>query len=190
MEFSTEGFERTEKVGEYIKPGVVEMQITKIEYFESSLKKTPGMRFSFEGMPQEALSGNGQKMTCEFWLSDKAWPYTQGSLCDIADALGNREQLDKIKVSGAKEYILAISDIFTGKFARYLVQGEEIEGSEGKENWVKATLPLYPKVESMEIKDTKLFFDADKHISKLVVPDVDAMAKESATADGNDGLPF
>ena len=100
------------------------------------------------------------------------------------------DQLDKVKVSGAKEYILAISDIFTGKFARYLVQGEEIEGSDGKENWVKATLPLYPKVESMEIKDTKLFFDADKHISKLVVPDVDAMAKESATADGNDGLPF
>ena len=190
MEFSTEGFERVEKVGEYIKPGIVEMKITKVEYFESSLKKTPGMRFSFESKPEETLGGNGQKMTCEFWLSEKAWPYTQGSLCDIADALEKREALDQIKGGGGQEYVLAISDIFTDKFARYLVQGEEIEGSEGKENWVKATLPLYPKVESMEIKETKLVFDANKHISKLVVPDVEAMSKESAPSDGNDGLPF
>lgn len=187
MEFSTKGFERKERVGQYIKPGIAEMQITKLEYFESSNKKTPGIRMYFEGQPMEELNGEGQKMDCDFWLSEKAWPYTQGSLCDIADALGVREELDKIKVSGAEEYIVAISTIFVGKFARYLVNGEEIEGSDGKENWVKATLPLYPKVESLDVKETKLFFDANKHIQRLVVPDVEEMIEGEET---KDDLPF
>ena len=34
MEFSTKGFERKERVGQYIKPGIAEMQITKLEWFE------------------------------------------------------------------------------------------------------------------------------------------------------------
>lgn len=187
MELSTEGFERKEKVGEYVKPGIVEMQITKIEYFESSRQQTPGIKIHFEGKPIEELGGNGQKMESDFWLSEKAWPYTQGSLCDIADALEVREKLDKVKVKGAEEYVLAISDIFTGKFARYLVQGEEIEGNDGKENWVKATLPLYPKVESMDVEETKLYFDENKHIQKLVVPDVEEMLEGEKE---KDDLPF
>ncbi len=189
MNFSTNGFEEEEKefASPYIRPGVHEAKVKSIEYFESSKKGTPGIKFTFEGRKVgEQLDGPVAETS--LWLSEKAWEYTQRTLTRMASAFDTREALDAVEVDGAKEYVEAITPHIVGIWARFLFIGEEVEGRDGKNNWFKATLPFYAQIEGLEVtqEESKITFNEEKHLEKLPEPTEEDMVATSTT----DDLPF
>ena len=175
-----------EFVSPYIRYGVQEIQITGVEAFTSP-NEYPGLKFTAEGYPEEKLDGESPKMDSTFWLTERAIKHTLGTLANIADALGVRKELDAVDLDNTEEYAEAITPILRGKFFRALLTGKEIEASEeGKSNWFKSQLPLYVKCESLDVTETRLVFDAQKHLERLEIPTTEEMAEEAT----NDDMPF
>lgn len=192
--FGTEGHEVEEKVfvSKFLEPGIHVCKIQKVEYQASSQKGTPGMVIVLEGKPMEDLEGKGQTAETNWWLSEKAWPYTKDRVTILADKLGVRANLDAIKSDSAEEYANALNGIFAGKAGRFKLAGAEIAGKfdedKGvqKKNWFKGEIAGYGFVEPLSIKasESKLTFDKSDPYDMKMLPaaDTEAAAAPAATS--------
>lgn len=177
--FNTQGTNTEERGGisKFIAPGIHVCMIKNVEFFTSQ-GGTPGMKLLLVTAPVKGLvdeSGNEIGQTCEhvYWLSPKAWSYTNAKgteggtkvqLAKIADKLNIREQLDSITAGTPEEYVKAVAQLFRNKKARFAFGGEEVIPSDPeKKMWVKASLLGFKFVESLvEVPndaDTKLVYD-------------------------------
>tara|TARA_R110000803_G_scaffold71102_4_gene134183 strand:+ start:21584 stop:22192 length:609 start_codon:yes stop_codon:yes gene_type:complete len=193
MDFNTKGHEVSEKgeyVSAYLKPGIHTAKITNIAYGESR-GGTPKLVITHETKPVEGLEGKGQIATTEWWMSEKAWPYTKDRLVVMADKLEVRETLDNITASDASNYCMALNGAFTNKAARWKFSGEEIKGgldNEGnkKNDWWKASLAGFGFCESLSISEenSELKFDES---NKYDMTPLKAEDKEEVSSSENNG---
>ena len=177
-----------EYVSPYVRYGVQEIRIASIEAYVSPNGKQ-GLKFSAEGQPNEKLNGNCPVMDTTLWLSDAAIKHTLATIRHMGEALGVENELDAINETEPEVYAKALTPLLCGKYFRALLHGKEIEGTDGKNNWFKAQIPLYVKCESLDTAETNLFFDADKHLERLAIPDAEEMA-EAHEENTSDDLPF
>ena len=213
-DFSGSGVDTTEerRPGKSIKPGIHVLKIADVEYFTSSQKGTPGIKFTLmtqpvEGLTNEAGETIGQKCTETWWLSPKAWDNngspngatwcTKAKLAILADKVGVREQYDNTKGSNAEEFVNNLVALFKGKFARFAVGGEESEftNDDGETiRFIRPKLLTFKFVESTDVADadTKLKYDENnpKHLERMEVADDDSNASfgsDNATSSGASG---
>lgn len=165
--------ETKEFVSKFIEPGITEAKISKIESIKASTG-TYGLKIYFETAPVEGLNGAGRTAEERMYLSEKATPITIGRLRRIADAIGVRAQFDEFQAEEAT-YGNAISSLFVNKPARYLFQGQEVAGKNGKPNWYKAELYNgFSFVEPLSVSPTKLVFNPSVHLKPLETVNVNA----------------
>lgn len=195
--FNTQGTDTTERSGisKFIAPGVHVCLIKNVEFFNSG-SGTPGMKLHLTTAPVPGLTddaGNNIGQTCEhtYWLSPKAWSYTNAKgaeggtkvqLARIADKLAVREQLDAISAETPEEYTKAVNALFKGKKARFAFGGQEIIPQDSSKSvWVKAELLSFKFVESLtdvpNDEDTKLVYDKTNayHFKKAEVTGQDVL---------------
>jgi len=201
--FGTEGKvveERGERISAFLAPGIHEAKIVGLEFMESR-GGTPGMKFTFEGKPHGGEFAHpagpqykGSTAETTYWLSEKAWKFTQERLITMADKLGVRAQLDAAKGANAEEYTNAIAPVLLGKTARWKFAGTEIEGKiadDGtkKNNWFKAELAAFGFAEALDTNPSKLKFDEThkydmKRLPEPLVEDNESpFASDSTTTD-------
>lgn len=162
---TNKNIESKEFVSKFIEPGITEAKITKIESIKAATG-TYGLKITFETAPVAGLNGMGRTAEERMYLSEKATPITVGRLRRIADAIGVRSQFDEFQADEAT-YGNAISSLFVNKSARYLFQGKEVAGKNGK-NWYKAELYTgFSFVEPLSVNPTKLVFNPDIHLKPL-----------------------
>lgn len=185
--------ERKEVVGPYLKPGITKLKVAHLEAVTSSVKKTPGIKITFEGESREELNGAGQTMDDTLYLTEKSMQYSMARLGEIAEAVGVREQIDAIQESETQNYINKVLPLIRGKFFRCKINGEEVEGREGKNNWFKAKLPFRHFAESLDVaeSESRLRFNKDDAYDMKRLPTVEQMASmpQPGNTDGDD-LPF
>lgn len=158
MNFSTKGIEvkDEQKVSKWLTPLKAHVAVIKnVEYFESSEKKTPGIKLTFMGKPMTELQGEGQKAEAQMWLSEAAYPYTQKTLLMIVDKMGKRDEFDNLtaEAKDAKDFVSAFRVVTQNKPMTYIFGGEEVilTNDEGEQNvWIKPTLARYGFVGSVE----------------------------------------
>lgn len=197
--FGTEGKvveERGERVSAFLTPGIHEAKIVGLEFMESR-GGTPGMKFTFEGKPHggdfahpAGPQHKGSTAETTYWLSEKAWKYTQERLITMADKLGVRSQLDAAKGANAEEYTNAVAPVLLGKTARFKFAGQEIEGKVAddgtkKNNWFKAELASFGFVEALDVTESKLKFDETNKYDMKRLPV--AMVEEATEDPFTDG---
>jgi hypothetical protein len=205
--FGTQGQVVEEKQGgvsAFLAPGIHEVKIVGVEYIESR-GGTPGIKLTFEGKPNgdnfnhpAGPQFKGSTAENTYWLSEKAWKYTQEKLILIADKLGVRTQLDAATGANAEEYTKAITPVFMGLAGRFKFAGQEIEGKiadDGtkKNNWFKAELAGYGFVEPLSVSadQSKLKFDENnkydmKRLPEALVEDTTSAADDAFGGDSDD----
>lgn len=213
MKFEGAGFEVTEgtsnKPGKSIKPGVEQAKISSIEYFESSQKKTPGLRMILETKPVDGLTDEnnnpmGQKATATMWLSEGAWDIdganwcTKARLTILADKLGLTKEFDAISSDSAEGFVNEVAKLFVGKAARFAFGGEwqTFEGDNGTIKFIRPSLLTFGFVESLKDvpndEDTKLKVDVDNpnHVKPLEVADDMSEDNVETTVDTTEDSPW
>lgn len=212
-DFSGSGVDTTEvgRPGKSIKPGIHVLQIADAEYFTSSQKGTPGIKFTLMSQPVEGLTDEsgktiGQKCTETWWLSPKAWDNsgspngatwcTKAKLAILADKLGVRDQYDNTRGANAEEFVNNLVPLFKGKKARFAVGGEEAEFTNDQGEviqFVRPKLLTFKFVESTDIADgdTKLKYDENnpKHLERMEKADNTSDDAPFATNEGSGAAP-
>lgn len=189
-EFTGSGVDTTEerKPGKSVRPGIHEMMIADMQYFESSENKTPAIKLTLMTAPVEGLvdeSGNtiGQKCEEMWWMSPKAWNNegkpngaawcTQAKLAILADKLGVREQYNATTAQGAEAFVNALAPIFKGKKARFAIGGKEDQFEKDGEmiKFVRPQLLTFKFVEELSVprEQTTLKYDENNpyHFIKM-----------------------
>ena len=205
-QFKAAGYEVKEgsgKPGKSIKPGIHQAIIVDVKYGESSQKKTPFIEFTHETAPVEGLkdeSGKviGQRARTTMYISDKSWDIKDAMWCVkarltlMATKLGVLEEFNKIEGDSAEEFVNKLVPLFKGKKARWVFGGEERSFKNDKDetiNFVQPFLNTFGFVENLTDvpanEDTKLKFDANKHIKKAEVADSVESDSAAPTADDN-----
>lgn len=181
--FGTEGkvVEERSSVSAFLTPGIHTARIAEVEFMESR-GGTPGIKFTFEGKPHAdgfthpaGPQFKGSTAETTYWLSEKAWKYTQQRLITIADKLGKRAELDAAKGEDAQSYVNAIAPIFKGLAGNWKFAGKEIEGKVAddgtkKNNWFKAELAGFGFVEPAGTEPSKLKFDETNKYDMVRLP--------------------
>jgi hypothetical protein len=205
-DFNGAGFNTEEKKpGKSLKPGIHVLKVSNVEYFESSQKKTPGIKITLMSKPVDGLLDDngkniGQKCTQTWWMSPAAWDVkgamwcTKAKLTVLADKLGVSDEFANTSAKSAEDFVNKVSKIFTNKAARFVVGGEETSftNDEGEViEFIRPELITYKFVESIKDvpndSDTKLKFDEDKHIKRMEkADDVEADSSFSNTSTNDD----
>jgi len=153
------------------------IRITGVIAGESNTKKTPFVKLEVEG-------ANGEKSTsAEMYVSTtikdgstmSAWNITARNLVGIIKSItgkSEQEAKDAILAKDNKDLASKLATLLVGKPFRAVFYGKEIQGKEGKNNWVKATM-MYTESMKTPISQTKLKFDVNnsKHMEKLPIVD-------------------
>lgn len=172
----------------YIKPGVYyNVNITSIEY-KAEDGIPPRIVLNYETQDGLVLEDDA------WFLTEKAENYTVGKLKHIAKALNMTDTLNQIfdkaidEGKGYDEVVKALDKNLTGNTIPVMkFQGKEIEGKEGRENWVKAKTSL-PPFASNDPENHSLTFDKENDIEYLETTDSDEVVVEEKNSD--DGLGF
>lgn len=179
--------EKKEFVSPYIKPGITVAKIAHIEHVELE-QGSNHLKVYMESEPKEALNGEPQKADFSMYVTPKAIPYTMSQIADIAEAAGtSKEEMDKIEAPDWDAYVEAVRPIIVGKFLRFKFKGEEIFNPKNNSTWLKAKLPTYSFVESVE-GESKLKYDPAKDITSLPKPDAEDMQATTESVDSD--MPF
>jgi len=153
-------------VSNYAKPGIYEnTTITKIVGSSPGEGKSDFLEITWETPTVEGVDNseslrNGQLIVDKLYMSEGASPVSYRKLNDIATVLlGSQEPLEAIEAVSIEDYGNQLTAVLANKPARWKFAGIEIEGGEGKQNWLKSVLPFKYFVESMEANPTRLRFD-------------------------------
>jgi hypothetical protein len=160
---------------ETIKPGISIVKVTAITNGVSTQKQTPYLEFTVE-------DSHGAELKQQYYLSTVVNPGKQKSAWDISKnailalvAASNSldETTAKTKMPNAKtaeELAQKLAILLTGKEFRLKVIGEEKVSQKGKK-YVASSFGSGVFCESKQIteSDSKLFFNAEKNITKLPI---------------------
>jgi len=214
MQFGTKGVEVKSgfKPGKFVSLGANELKIVNLEKVLSRdgtkfkivvhWESKPVTEEGFEG--HEGALGRIGKADLSIF-TDGNDQYIQdaiGTIATIGETLGVRDQLDNISATKIDDYLSQVLNVFKGKYAWWLIGGEEFEGkdADGKPK-IKFSLKLprfsfiapteadllaKMKDKTWPTKDTGWFF------KKLVKMDSDISVQDDFNAQGKpiNDLPF
>ncbi len=164
------------------------IRINTIMSGKSFTKQTPFIRIGTEGPNGELCESGDMYVSTDVKEGStlSAWSVTARKLVNLIMAVtGKSEDEAKAacKAADADDLAKKLSAILVGKPFRGVFYGEEIQGKEGKNNWVKAYFAINGTnkvkastnyaAESMKVAKSasKLKFDESKHVQKLPVGD-------------------
>lgn len=190
-------------VGKYINVGIQDLKINSIEVKTSAAGDKKQVTFNVEGpevkdLGFEAVEGAkgpvGRVKT--MYLSSEGQKAITAMFARIADAIGTREELNKVNAATLEEYVEAANKILTGKFAKFNVGGEEYINPKQKISVnlhfiVNYKAEIFNFVESLGMVTSKLKFDPTNtfHYKKAVQPDNIVNGTVGGNSDMSD-LPF
>ena len=174
----------------YIKPGVHEnVEVTGISTGEAK-SGTPYVQIDFK-------TPDGLTLEEKLYFSKDGTKYSLRKIIHLFTQHMERAVVDKAD-STAKtigQYATNLYNLIKGKKTRIKFVGEEIEGTEGKQNWIKARLGFSPFAEPMTVSktDSKLIYNPDNayDLKKLDTSSTeDLMKHKSSVLNMVDELPF
>lgn len=161
------------------------IKISTVTTGESFTKKTPFISIVTEGPNGETCESGQMYLNTEVkeGSTTSAWAITARRLVNLIMSItGKTEEEAKKSINASDPDDLAkkLSTLLVGKTFRGLFYGKEIQGKEGKNNWIKAYFAVSESnyaAETMKTNPSKLRFDANnpKHIKKLPIADPSAV---------------
>lgn len=145
-----------ERTNEYLSPGIQsDIEIMNLQWDDGNGKYSPRIEITLSNK-------SGQTLTDSFSFSDSAKKYSEAKITHIWNSFYDPEQLKTIAENCGDDM-----EMFTNEIGRYLigkvftefkVSGKEIQGKEGKNNWIKGCIGL-PDFASGPMKQRSLKFD-------------------------------
>lgn len=132
--FDSSKFETKEspkRVSQFITYGPQVLKINEITV-RTAASGSKQLEFKVEGEEIKDFSGvNGAKgqvgtIRTMYFKDDKLDQLTK-FIADIANTLNVKSKLDEIKAESLEEYVEKVTPVLAGKFARYIVTGEEYD---------------------------------------------------------------
>lgn len=172
----------------YISPGIEDVTITGVTYndeksfnmgFVNDLNQTLDYRFWITTDKKDAKGKTNLDNTLEQVLHMATKVMTEADF--KAKAVGN----------SMEELVININNLLMGKRIRLKFAGKEVQGQEGKKNWIKAVLPRFRFAESITVprSETKLVFDKTNQWDMKMLPVTEQAAIPTGTK-ASDDLPF
>lgn len=171
----------------YIQPGIEDVTITGMSYVNET-----AATLSFK-------NDMNQTLDYRIWINEDkkdtkgktAFENSLEQILHIATKIMSEADF-KAKATGntKEELIINLNNILMGKRVRIKFAGKEVQGTDGKKNWIKAVLPKFRFAESVSVprSETKLVFDKNNQWDVKRLPVVDAPVSSGTTT--NDDLPF
>ena len=162
---------------------------------KSFSKQTPFIRIVTEGVNGEVGESGDMYLNNDLkeGSTTTAWSITARKLVNFIVAVtGKTEEQAKascIAIDG-DDLAKKLSTLLVGKTFRGVFYGKEIQGKEGKNNWVKAYFAVSKSnyaAESMKVAKSasKLRFDETKNIERLPVADTTMASSNGSTSPWN-----
>jgi len=151
-----------------------DVEVVSVESFESTVKKTPGLKFKFKAVGQDLVAAPYTQQK-DLWLSKAAENVAMEFLSKITNVCGVRDSLNVIGEETTKEEIATV-------LTKNLVGKQFRMGFAGREYLKDGVVKIAPEPTNLFEKIGESKLAAPTKIEKIVVPTVEA--------DANNDMPF
>ena len=159
---------------EYVKPGILDVKITNIEY---KAEEKPYFEVEFQVVGDE----NNGKQTERFYVTPKALALNMNKFYEIVRAILGNEKAGSITAENVEQYIQKVKPMIVGKPYTQKFGGQEYINNKGEQR-VKPTIPLSSRNDkntkptiATAIKDKAILtFDENRDIKRLEKKEVEA----------------
>jgi hypothetical protein len=189
--YSTKNTEEKVFESKFIEPGVHVVKITAIKGEEPD-GYSPRLTISFASEDEKSVEA-------VFYMSEKAQDMSLRKIKHLATKCIKVSVLDKIEADSLEDYASALFKTLKNKVVRVKFVGEEIEGKEGKNNWVKANIGLPAFAEAVTkgaehdpvpAESSKLSYDKNNKWDFKPLPTADLENANLEDGNGDDDMPF
>lgn len=195
--FGTEGVS-TQQTSKYFGRGVHYLKINSLA-IETASTGTPRVVFNMETEPIEeegfepdeeaTVGGQVGRVRTIYMKHDNQLQEFNSNIAQIANKLGVRSETDKIAADSLEEYVEALNDVITDKYAWFGIKGEQYYKNDGKPG-VALLFRRYGFVASETEGEDALEAHDDSneyHFKKAEPPQTEDVVTQSAEPGGTEG---